>query len=115
MGKITELLEKLGEPQSEEELRAFDLPQIARPGANEPGGPVITNKMVELIGELQGELMLVEPTLNFVRKKKAEIAAAKLSVLFTPEELAAKRAELARLEGREAEEVEEEAVEEAKP
>lgn len=56
-----------------------------------PGGlaePLITDKMCAIIRELQDDLMLVEPTLRFVRAKKAQLASAKLAVLYTPDELA---------------------------
>jgi len=51
----------------------------------------ITPKMVEIIARLQGNLLLVEPTLNWVKQKEAELAGAQLGVLYTPEELEALR------------------------
>ena len=51
----------------------------------------ITPKMVEIIARLQGNLLLVEPTLNWVKQKEAELAGVQLGVLYSPEELEALR------------------------
>lgn len=51
--------------------------------------PPITSKMVEIIVRLQANLLLVEPTLQWVKAKEAEMAQAQLGVLYSPGELAA--------------------------
>jgi len=54
-------------------------------------GPPITPKMCEIIVRLQSNLLLVEPTLNWIRAKEAELAGAQLRLLYSEEELTVMR------------------------
>jgi hypothetical protein len=54
-------------------------------GAKE--GEAITPKMVEIVKLLQKNLLLVEPTLKWIRETEARMTQAQLTVLYTKEEL----------------------------
>lgn len=47
----------------------------------------LTPRMIEIIRLLQDNLLLVGPTLNFVKGKMAEINSATLQVLYSQEQL----------------------------
>lgn len=64
--------------------------QMSVPGRGSSDKP-LTDKMVIILDKLQNNLLLVEPTLNWILQKEAELAQVQLAVLFTEEELARKR------------------------
>jgi hypothetical protein len=73
-----------------EQIKPPDMSWADMPGM-ESEGPPLTAKMVSIVQILQGELMLCDPCLRWLKAKQAELADAKLRALYTEEELTAMR------------------------
>ena len=57
--------------------------------------PVTTNpRIIEIASMLEANLLLVMPTLTWIQGKLAEMEAARLAVLYSPEELEALKVRL---------------------
>ncbi len=84
-GTVKEMVEAIESAEGE-------APDLIPPIHGSQGdGPPLTAKMIRIVQILQSNLLLCEPTLNWLERKQSELAAAQLAVLFSPEELAAKR------------------------
>lgn len=95
---IKEMLDAVEASVLEEERLLFgplsgetQLPEIK--AAN---GMPLSSKINELIEILRAEPLLLGPTLAFAEQAKARMEFAKLSALYTPEEIEQMRAELAK-------------------
>lgn len=86
MGRINlkDALEKLDEEQARED---WELWGQAGPSAGPDTDLFNSPKFQELVHLLLGDPILVSPTLNFLRLKKAQMSQAQLQVLYSPEEL----------------------------
>ena len=89
MSSLKEMVEMMKE-EDQEEQEWMPTPGGSPTSQDKP----ITYKMVMIIGKLQNNLLLVEPTLNWITQKEAELAQAQLSVLFTEKELKEKMEKL---------------------
>lgn len=86
MGRINlkEALDALDQEQAQED---WELWGQAGPSAGPDTDLFNSPKFQELVHLLLGDPILVAPTLNYLRIKKAQMSRAQLEVLYTPEEL----------------------------
>lgn len=102
MPTIKELLDQVESSVLEEERLLFGA-MVSTPGSSSGSLPEIkaanglplSDKINELVALIQAEPILLGPVLAFAQRKKAEIDFAKLSVLYSPEEIDELRARLA--------------------
>jgi len=81
---LSEQLAKIEEEGYAEDAALWG-PQAGRPGPNDLAN---SPKFQELVRTLHEHPILVEPALNWLREKQAQLARAQLEVLYSPEQLA---------------------------
>lgn len=89
--KIEDYLERLDKEAEQDDLSMWGMAA----GGGDPSHSLFRSaKFRELVALLMAEPILVGPTLEWVKTKRAQMARKQLEVLYTPEQLEAMYAEI---------------------
>ena len=91
--KISDYLDRLDKEAEQDDLSMWGMAA----GGGDPTNSLFRSaKFRELVSLLMAEPILVGPTLEWVKVKRAEMARKQLEVLYTPEQLETMYAEMAK-------------------